>query len=153
MAERHVLDLGDRGVELAHLGRGHTDNDLVVSVPGAGVVYAGDLLEESAPPAYGDDCFPLDWPGTADALVARAPTTFVPGHGDVMGLAAAAEQATAIAAVAERDPCPPRGGRPAGRRAGRGQRSVAVPAGRAARGRGPGLRRARLTARAAGPPP
>ena len=101
VAERHVLDLGDRGVELVHLGRGHTDNDLVVSVPGAGVVYAGDLLEESAPPAYGDDCFPLDWPATAGALVARAPTTFVPGHGDVMGLAAAAEQATAIAAVAD----------------------------------------------------
>ena len=101
VAEHHVLDLGDRGVELTHLGRGHTDNDLVVSVPGAGVVYAGDLLEESAPPAYGDDCFPLDWPGTADALVARAPATFVPGHGDVMGLAAAAEQATAIAAVAD----------------------------------------------------
>ena len=100
VAERHVLDLGDRGVELTHLGRGHTDNDLVVSAPGAGVIYAGDLLEESAPPAYGDDSFPLDWPGTADALVARAPTTFVPGHGDVMGLAAAADQATVIAAVA-----------------------------------------------------
>jgi glyoxylase-like metal-dependent hydrolase (beta-lactamase superfamily II) len=101
VADRHVLDLGDRGVELVHLGRGHTDNDLVVSVLGTGVVYAGDLLEESAPPAYGDDCFPLDWPGTADALVARAPTTFVPGHGDVMGLAMAAEQATAISGVAD----------------------------------------------------
>jgi glyoxylase-like metal-dependent hydrolase (beta-lactamase superfamily II) len=101
VVERHVLDLGDRGVELAHLGRGHTDNDLVVSVPGAGVVYAGDLLEESAPPAYGDDSYPLDWPGTADALVAGAPTTLVPGHGDVMGLAAAAEQAGAISGVAD----------------------------------------------------
>ncbi len=101
VAERHVLDLGDRGVELAHLGRGHTDNDLVVSVPGTGVVYAGDLLEESAAPAFGDDCFPLEWPGTADALVACAATTFVPGHGDVMGLVAAADQASAIAAVAD----------------------------------------------------
>ena len=30
VTERHVLDLGDRGVELLHLGRGHTSNDLVV---------------------------------------------------------------------------------------------------------------------------
>jgi glyoxylase-like metal-dependent hydrolase (beta-lactamase superfamily II) len=101
MADRHVLDLGDRGVELVHLGRGHTDNDLVVRVPHAAVVYAGDLLEESAPPAYGGDSHPLDWPGTAAALVTGEVETFVPGHGDLMGRAAAQEQVAAISLVAE----------------------------------------------------
>ncbi len=79
-----VLDLGDRGVELSHLGLGHTANDLVVSVPDGGVVYAGDLIEESGPPAYGDDSYPLDWPTTADALLRIGASMFVPGHGDVM---------------------------------------------------------------------
>ena len=40
----------------------------MVVVPQAGVIFAGDLFEESAPPAYGDDSYPLSWPATADAL-------------------------------------------------------------------------------------
>ena len=100
VADRHVLDIGDRGVELVHLGLAHTGNDLVVSVPDVGVVFAGDLVEESGPPAYGDDCYPLQWPATADALVAIGASTFVPGHGDVMSPRAATEQAHAITIVA-----------------------------------------------------
>jgi glyoxylase-like metal-dependent hydrolase (beta-lactamase superfamily II) len=95
-----VLDLGDRSVALSHLGRGHTGNDLVVSVPDVDVVFAGDLLEESAPPAYGDDSFPLLWPATADALVGTGASTFVPGHGDVMSASSAAQQAEAMTTVA-----------------------------------------------------
>jgi glyoxylase-like metal-dependent hydrolase (beta-lactamase superfamily II) len=78
-----VLDLGDRQVELAHPGRGHTAGDAVIRVPDADVVLAGDLVEESGPPAYGGDCHPLDWPGTLDVvlnLVGRD-TVVVPGHG------------------------------------------------------------------------
>jgi len=104
VVDRDVLDLGDLGVELVHLGRGHTDNDLVVAVPDAHVVFAGDLLEESAPPAYGSDCHPLDWPATVAALAAlvSGPTAaFVPGHGDLMDRARAADQVVAIAAVAD----------------------------------------------------
>ena len=44
------LDLGGRTVVLRHLGRGHTDHDLVVHVPDAAVVFAGDLVEQGAPP-------------------------------------------------------------------------------------------------------
>ena len=43
-----VLDLGDRLVELVYPGRGHTSGDIVVRVPDADVVLAGDLVEESA---------------------------------------------------------------------------------------------------------
>ena len=100
VTDRHVLDLGDRGVELVHFGRGHTSNDLAVVAPASGVVFAGDLLEESGPPAYGLDCYPLDWPATAAALVAHGATTFVPGHGDVMSATAAQDQSSAIAGVA-----------------------------------------------------
>jgi glyoxylase-like metal-dependent hydrolase (beta-lactamase superfamily II) len=100
VADRHVLDLGDRGVELLHVGRGHTSNDLIVAASDAHVAFAGDLIEQSAPPAYGDDCYPLEWPATAAALAALGPSTFVPGHGDVMAPESVADQVEAIAAVA-----------------------------------------------------
>lgn len=77
------LDLGGRTVELRHLGLGHTDGDLVVSVPDADVVFAGDLVEQSGPPSYGADSWPLSWPDTLTALTGRLgpATTVVPGHG------------------------------------------------------------------------
>ena len=43
-----AVDLGDRLVELVHPGRGHTAGDVVVRVSDADVVFAGDLVEESA---------------------------------------------------------------------------------------------------------
>ncbi len=46
------LDLGDRAVVLTHLGRGHTDHDVVALVPDAGIVFAGDLVEHGAPPGF-----------------------------------------------------------------------------------------------------
>ena len=98
---RHVLDVGDRGVELTHLGRGHTGNDLALAVLGSGVVFAGDLLEQSGPPAYGDDCFPLEWPATVAALLRLDPSTVVPGHGDLMTAADATAQVDEIDVVAE----------------------------------------------------
>ena len=78
-----VLDLGDRAVELVHPGRGHTAGDLVVRVPDADVVLAGDQVEESAPPAYGSDCFPLEWPHSLDTVLGllTARSVVVPGHG------------------------------------------------------------------------
>ena len=69
-------------------------------MPDVGVVFAGDLIEESGPPAYGDDSYPLHWPTTAEALAGTGASTFVPGHGDVMSAAGAAEQARAITIVA-----------------------------------------------------
>lgn len=79
------LDLGGRSVELFHLGRGHTNNDLLV---GAGpVVFAGDLIEEGADPAF-EDAFPADWVQTLERL-ARLHLRydiFVPGHGRPVGI-------------------------------------------------------------------
>ena len=63
-----ALDLGGRVVVLAHFGRGHTAGDLVAHVPDADVVIAGDLVEESGPPDFGD-AYPLEWPGTVAALL------------------------------------------------------------------------------------
>lgn len=103
VADRVTLHLGDRAVEVRHLGRGHTDGDVVVIVAGAGVVFAGDLVEESGPPAYGDDSHPLDWPATAARLLGllRPDDRVVPGHGAVVDRAFVAAQQRHLAAVAK----------------------------------------------------
>ncbi|MFC1417552.1 MBL fold metallo-hydrolase [Streptacidiphilus cavernicola] len=100
----HVLDLGGgRVLELRHLGRGHTGGDLVLRVPDAGAVLVGDLVEQSGPPAFGPDSFPLDWAPTLDAVLAFGgpDAVFVPGHGDAVGASFVREQAARIRSVAE----------------------------------------------------
>lgn len=98
-----ALDLGDRLVELVHPGRGHTDGDLVVSVPDASVLLAGDLVEESGPPAYGSDCWPMDWPLSLDIVLGLLPAggTVIPGHGVPVDRSFVEEQRNAIGLVAE----------------------------------------------------
>jgi glyoxylase-like metal-dependent hydrolase (beta-lactamase superfamily II) len=83
VGDRGVLAVGGRTVELRYLGRAHTDNDLAVIVPDAGVLFAGDLVEQGAPPSFGDS-FPLDWPATNRRLLALVRGPVVPGHGDVV---------------------------------------------------------------------
>lgn len=82
---KHSFDLGDRDVDLYHFGRGHTDGDLVLHVPDADALLAGDLIEQGAPPGFGDG-FPLDWPDTVAALKALLTrySTVIPGHGAVV---------------------------------------------------------------------
>jgi glyoxylase-like metal-dependent hydrolase (beta-lactamase superfamily II) len=80
--ERATIDLGGRTVELRYLGRGHTDDDIVVTVPDAGVLFAGDLLENGAPPYFGDG-YPLDWPATIEGILGIDAPTISPGHGEV----------------------------------------------------------------------
>lgn len=80
-----VLPMGEVDVTISHLGRGHTDHDLVAVVTGAErtVVFCGDLVEES-----GDACVDArsdlaEWPLTLQRMLAvggdRA--AYVPGHG------------------------------------------------------------------------
>ncbi len=77
------LDIGSREVVLRFLGRGHTDHDLVVDVDDGAVLFAGDLVEEGAPPAF-EDAFPAEWPGTLGRLHLLARGPVVPGHGAVV---------------------------------------------------------------------
>jgi len=99
-AEAATIEIGARRVELRYLGRGHTDHDIVVSVPDANVVFAGDLIEGGAVP-YFDDAYPLDWPETAFRLAELVRGTVVPGHGDHAGPSFATRQAVALQAIAE----------------------------------------------------
>ncbi|HWI42978.1 MAG TPA: MBL fold metallo-hydrolase [Nocardioides sp.] len=98
-----VIDLGDRQVELVHPGRGHTAGDLVVRVPDADVLLAGDLVEESAPPAIGEDSYPLEWAQTLDLVLGllTPASVVVPGHGAVVDRAFVEDQCGDLATVAE----------------------------------------------------
>jgi glyoxylase-like metal-dependent hydrolase (beta-lactamase superfamily II) len=99
----HALDLGDRAVELLHLGRGHTDGDLVVRIPDADVVLGGDLVEESAHPWIGMDSWPLEWPSTLEAVLGQLglETLVVPGHGVVVDRAFVENQRRELGLIAE----------------------------------------------------
>jgi glyoxylase-like metal-dependent hydrolase (beta-lactamase superfamily II) len=102
-----TLDLGDRVVELVHPGRGHTSGDLVVRVPEADVLLAGDLVEESAArqgvPGFGSDSWPMEWPTTLDLVLSLVgpDTVVVPGHGAPVGRDFVQEQRAALGVVAE----------------------------------------------------
>jgi glyoxylase-like metal-dependent hydrolase (beta-lactamase superfamily II) len=96
-----ALDVGGREVGLRFLGRGHTGHDLVVEVETDGdgtVVFAGDLVEEGAPPAF-EDAFPADWPATLGRLHALARGPVVPGHGAVVDAAYVGAQREELLAV------------------------------------------------------
>lgn len=97
------IEVGGREVMLRYLGRGHTDHDIVVEVPGTDVVFAGDLVENGNVPFFADG-YPLEWPATAAALAVRIRDdggVVVPGHGDHAGRGLADANAASLAAVAE----------------------------------------------------
>ena len=104
-----AIDLGDRRVEIAHLGRGHTDGDLVVVIPDADVLFAGDLIESAGLPSFGPDSVPDEWPATIDAVIGlmTATTLAVPGHGEPVNREFAFEQRGRIAAQAAKSVTPP----------------------------------------------
>lgn len=98
-----TIHVGGRPIELRFLGRGHTDHDAVITVPGTDVVWAGDLVENGAVPSFGD-AYPIDWVATSAALaalVAPGSGVIVPGHGDHAGRAFADAQAASFAALAQ----------------------------------------------------
>ena len=94
------LDLGGRVAKLRHLGRGHTDHDVVVHSPDTGVLFAGDLVEHGAPRASRDS-FPLDWPATLGMLLDLADGVVVPGHGEPITREFVESQLTEVAFLAE----------------------------------------------------
>jgi glyoxylase-like metal-dependent hydrolase (beta-lactamase superfamily II) len=102
--EHTTIELADRVVELRYLGRAHTDTDVVVSVPDANLLFAGDLVEGQAPPSFGDS-YPLEWPDAVERMLELVAGAVVPGHGDVAGRPFVEEQLAgfrALAALARR---------------------------------------------------
>jgi glyoxylase-like metal-dependent hydrolase (beta-lactamase superfamily II) len=101
-AVRATVDLAGREVVLAHLGLGHTDNDVVVTIPDADVACAGDLVNNMAPPWFGDS-YPLEWPGTVEAMLGLTGdrTVVVPGHGELAGRSFVERSIAELRAIAD----------------------------------------------------
>jgi glyoxylase-like metal-dependent hydrolase (beta-lactamase superfamily II) len=78
-----IVDLGEVSVKLFHLGRGHTDGDLLVGSPAT--LFAGDLVEQGAPPAF-EDSYPRDWVETLRRIsgLRHEYDVLVPGHGQTV---------------------------------------------------------------------
>ena len=92
------LHLGPVSMRLAHLGLAHTDNDIAIGVEGAGVAFAGDLIEESGPPIVSEG-YPAEWGPTLRRFEAATADRVVPGHGRVVDTAFVGHQAGAFEAL------------------------------------------------------
>lgn len=104
LREAAELDLGGRVVRLVHPGLAHTDHDLVVHVPDAGVVFAGDTVEHG-PHGWTADSFGVDtrithWPSALDVILALAPRVVVPGHGEPVDAAFVAKHRDGLTQLA-----------------------------------------------------
>lgn len=91
-----TVSVGGRSVELRHFGRAHTDHDLVLFVPDAGVAFTGDLIRPGGQPYFGDG-FPLDWAGTLRGFMGLPWERLSSGHGD------AVDRAYVLADIARHD--------------------------------------------------
>ncbi|WP_412516607.1 MBL fold metallo-hydrolase [Actinomadura madurae] len=89
--DSYDLDLGGRRVELRAAGRAHSRGDQVVTVPDAGVMFTGDLVESGQfaifPwfPPHDTDVSGVRWIAVMERLAAARPRTVVPGHGHIGG--------------------------------------------------------------------
>jgi len=82
-ATKMTVYLGNRRVDLMHLGRAHTAGDIVAWVPDEGVMFTGDIVEYHSACYCGDGHF-SDWGATLDAIKAYRPAAIAPGRGDAL---------------------------------------------------------------------
>jgi glyoxylase-like metal-dependent hydrolase (beta-lactamase superfamily II) len=78
--KKMTLWMGEREVQIIHVGRSHTAGDTVVWLPKEKVCFAGDTVEFGATPYCGDAHY-ADWPGTLAAVRALGAERLVPGRG------------------------------------------------------------------------
>ena len=75
--------LGNRRVDLMHLGRAHTAGDIVINVPDQNVMFTGDIVEYHSACYCGDGHF-ADWGDTLDNIKSFEVDAIAPGRGDAL---------------------------------------------------------------------
>ena len=75
--------LGNRRVDLMHLGRAHTAGDIVINVPDQNVMFTGDIVEYHSACYCGDGHF-ADWGYTLDNIKSFEVDAIAPGRGDAL---------------------------------------------------------------------
>jgi cyclase len=76
------IDIGNREVQVRHLGRGNTPGDTIVYLPKEKILIAGDLLVYPIPYTY--DGYPAEWVQTLKNMAQLDADVIVPGHGPVL---------------------------------------------------------------------
>lgn len=91
-----VIDLDGLEVHLHHVGPGHTDNDLIVHLPGLNVLHAGDLIFNRTYPFIdrGAGASTLGWIASCRKIadLCDKDTVVIPGHGRIGDRGAALAQ-------------------------------------------------------------
>ena len=75
--------LGNRRVDLRHVGRAHTAGDIVIHVPDQNVMFTGDIVEYHSACYCGDGHY-RDWPATLEAIRTYDLDAIAPGRGDAL---------------------------------------------------------------------
>ncbi|MEO1582997.1 MAG: MBL fold metallo-hydrolase [Planctomycetota bacterium] len=82
-----IIDIGGLTVMLYAYGPGHTDNDVVVSIPELNIIHTGDLVFNGWNPFMDANggCDPRNWVGVLENVekLCDADTIVVPGHGEI----------------------------------------------------------------------
>lgn len=81
-SDRLVFHDGDREIQLIHVGRYHTDADLVVFLPREKVLFSGDLLPGMGGPGGQREAHFREFVTSIDKALALDFETIVPGRGD-----------------------------------------------------------------------
>jgi cyclase len=76
------INVGNREVQVKHLGRGNTPGDAIAYLPKEKILIAGDLLVYPIPYTY--DGYPAEWIQTLQKMAQLDAQTIVPGHGPVL---------------------------------------------------------------------
>ena len=74
--------LGEVAFEVVHMGPAHSPEDVIVVLPGEGVIFGGDILFAGRIPFVGE-ADSKRWLERIDRLVGMKPRVLVTGHGDV----------------------------------------------------------------------
>ena len=75
--------LGNRRVDLMHLGRAHTAGDIVINVPDQNLMFTGDIVEYHSACYCGEGHF-ADWGDTLDNIKSFEVDAIAPGRGDAL---------------------------------------------------------------------
>lgn len=99
LIDEHLsLELDGLAIDLIHVGPAHTTGDVIVHLPGEGIVFAGDILFRLCAPIGWEGTF-ANWIAALDRIAALDIDTIVPGHGPVCGKEGAVEMRDYLAYV------------------------------------------------------
>jgi glyoxylase-like metal-dependent hydrolase (beta-lactamase superfamily II) len=82
LGEHTAFEMGGVRFEVIHFGPAHAPDDVVIVVPGEGVIFSGDILFAGRVPFVGQ-ADSRQWLARIDQLLALKPRLLVTGHGAV----------------------------------------------------------------------